>query len=354
MTESTAQTVEPDAWVETPAAPLNQSVALRPQADVLVYDVSADGHRANYVRIFADVASGSGAIGRLRDNIGALLTARHLVLPTFESAPKRFALVALVRALLGKRTALVLLRAHLVAHRSPLNRLLHSFTLGALAASRAILLMSIVPIARGRVEPIEDPEFWDLTDEQLCSSASPLADRVAKRANGRTVLLMTGVLELPKGLGTLRDIYATDARLIERLYPVLAGAIEPDARRACQELEAMGAHVEGRRLSDEELLSLFRVADAVWCCYAPSRDMSSGVFGRAIQFGAAPVVRKGSYLESFASFPSNGVALDPCDCAEAARTLSAWQPQRLTEQCRRHEHSKRVRRLLADHFALGD
>lgn len=45
---------------------------------------------------------------------------------------------------------------------------------------------------------------------------------------------------------------------------------------------------------DEEILSLYKVADLVWCSDAPDDDQASGVFGRAIQTGVEPVFRKGS------------------------------------------------------------
>jgi len=53
-------------------------------------------------------------------------------------------------------------------------------------------------------------------------------------------------------------------------------------------------------ISDEELFSLYGCADYIWCKYALSNEISSGIFGRAYQLGKVAIVREGSYLDSLA------------------------------------------------------
>jgi N-acetyl-beta-hexosaminidase len=82
--------------------------------------------------------------------------------------------------------------------------------------------------------------------------------------------------------------------------------------------------VEDRRISDEELISLYGVADYVWCRYSQSSSsMSSGVFGRAVQLGKTAVVSTGSYLDRLARLLRHPVVHDlQAECRVRSKGLN--------------------------------
>ena len=97
-----------------------------------------------------------------------------------------------------------------------------------------------------------------------------------------------------------------------------------DAEAAVRRLHAAGAMIEARFVSDAELLSLIDIAAYVWCCFPPERDMSSGLFGRAMQLGAVPIVRRGSVLAAMAERLVPAIVLDYADVDGAKRALAGF------------------------------
>lgn len=59
-------------------------------APVLVFDASSDGHRGGYVHKFAQLLGGVSLIGSPLRHLLQLLTARRLLLTTFETMPRVF------------------------------------------------------------------------------------------------------------------------------------------------------------------------------------------------------------------------------------------------------------------------
>ena len=84
--------------------------------------------------------------------------------------------------------------------------------------------------------------------------------------------------------------------------------------------------VENPYLTDDEVLSLYGVADLAWSFY-PQRDQASGIFGRAVQAGVVPLVRSGSFLESYAGWYSL-----PCVVMDESGTIVEQGDLRLGER----------------------
>lgn len=271
--------------------------------EVVVYDNAASGHRKGYVETLSRAVSGVGFIGPRIKHIGLLLATPRLLLPTFEGGPKFNAALTMLRAVFGRKTAVILLRAHLVKHRSLPNRFSHWLTLTIFGRSRFIMPMSIV-YSESLAERcpgivfVEDPEFWDLSSETIDKAHSALADQVAALRRGRRILLVTGGLAASKGLNYLRQIFEAAPWLGEDILLVVAGKAAADAFDEVAALQTRDAFVCNKYLSDSELLSLFKLADMAWCCYPTERDMSSGIFGRCWQIGVVPIVREGALLVS--------------------------------------------------------
>lgn len=325
--------------------------------DIVIFDSRPEGHRANYVRIMARLTGGRPLIAPVRRSLATLLFSRSLLLTTFETEPTSFLPILILRSLMRRRTAVLFLRAHLHQHRRPLNRLLHRFVIGLVGHLRSILPLTPVPLPPGtggdRFALIQDPEFWDLDPADLDTPDTPLSEQVRAFAEGRPILLFTGYIERARGIEFMRDIYERGSGLSERLAPVLCGMIDRDAAEAAAALERSGALVVDRYLSHEEMMSLYRAADVAWCCYVPERDLSSGIFGRALQFGVVPIVRRGSVLDSLAAGSDNAVRLDfghVADAVGALETLETGVARSPRGSARANEQRNRVQSLLLDHF----
>lgn len=329
--------------------------AVADRAEILVYDADADGHRENYVRIFAEATGGTGLVAPVRAALRRLLAARYLILTTFETAPRTYLLLLIARSLLGRRSAAVSLRAHLLVGRSGLRGVTGRLAMRLMAGLGSILVLPLVGFdgaeKRGFV-PIQDPEFWDLGPADLDAAETPLASRMREFARGRSIVLLIGNLDTSKGLSFLRDIFCGDPGLGATTMPAICGKVLADGNEAAEALRGCGAFVESRYLDHDELMSLYRAADAAWCCYPPERDLSSGILGRAVQFGIAPILRRGSVLDAMAAEVPNAIRLDYGDAA-AAREALRGKPARAVPAKPRGEQRDALRALLLGHFGLG-
>ncbi len=108
-----------------------------------------------------------------------------------------------------------------------------------------------------------------------------------------------------------------------------------------------------RFLSDDELLSLFKLADMAWCCYPVQRDMSSGIFGRCWQIGVIPVVRQGSLLESKFGGTVHTRPIPYDDAQTAGAILCSTLPDRPARQLAWASQSIRFRYVVQQFFDRG-
>jgi hypothetical protein len=320
--------------------------------DILVYDADGAGHRANYVDIFSRLTGGAGVIAPIHRALPRLLAAPYLVLTTLETAPKRFLGLLLLRSVLGRPSAVVSLRAHLHVRGGGPGGLAGRLGVRLLERLHCVLPLSLVPLGDGHEAfiAIRDPECWDLAPADLEAPDTELSDRLRAFAAGRRILLLIGNLDFSKGLAFLGDIFLGDPSLFETVVPALCGPVLAEGRAVADSLEAGGAFVESRYLDRAELMSLYRAADAAWCCYPPERDLSSGIFGRAAQFGTAAVLRRGSVLDAMAAGVPNAVRID-YDAPEAAREALRASLIRLPPPAANAARERSaLRALLLSHF----
>jgi len=273
-------------------------------SDCLVYDVVDSGHRRNYVEVIARVLGARPLIGPLSRFRKALLDANYLILPTFESAPLSFLLLMILRSLLGKKTAVISIRAHVEHNGRPVWNFARRTCYLLLSKFSSVLLLTITRPANAklaaRFKEIEDLEFWDLDPEIISAPPrSQLADGVAAARGTRKVLLVVGFLDGTKGLGFLHDILSSKHTVLRDYFVVCAGHHTKTTDPKISNLASLADLCVNRYLSQDEILSLYPFADLVWCCYDPNYDVSSGIFGRALQFGRPTIVRAGSILERF-------------------------------------------------------
>lgn len=306
----------------------------------LVYSSSPSGHRGSYVALLASLFRLVPVCEELTPGVlRRLVRAPHLLLATFDDHVFSFALVALLRGLLGRPTAALVLRPQGCFDgrflKSGLRR-------RAFLLIRRIPRLTLVTVTPFSVEPryatvahfgAHDPQYWDLHDgTQVHTPAmTPFAEEIRRHAAGRRIVCMPGALILLRGFGFLAEILRKHPSLREQVLVVAAGILRPEAGAASRLFAEAGGMLIDRRLEDAELESLYLVSDAIWSCYAPEYDQASGIFGRAVQLGVPVIVRRGSLIERFAAdLDSPVLALEYGNVAQGAEILAMDPPARLS------------------------
>lgn len=320
---------------------------------LVVYERRRAGHRENYAKTVASVLGGEPAIGDEPELLRKSLGARELVITTLESAPVLYTALCLARAAIGRRTSVIATRSHVEAPRGVVRRTGRAGVYQLLRTLPQVQLLTISPpfgAPDPRMEFIEDIEFWDLPDDLLARPPeTALSLRVRELRKTRPTLVLLGTIDTIKGHEFLRDLLLAEPRLRDRYAIVACGEVQPGSRSALAPLRELAAVWEDRFITDEELLSLYPEADLVWCCYRPDYDVSSGVFGRAVQFGRPTVVRAGSLVGRLQSALGKGLALTYGDVGEAAVLADADTTPALVSP--RHEAGRTaLRQIIGKHL----
>lgn len=270
----------------------------------LLYSRFDDGHRPAFIDLFVALLPARRA--RAPE---LWLASSPVLFLMIEEAFALYALVALFRAAMGRRTVGFLFRpGPAVKGDSP-----------RLRAKRAVLRLlrriphctslTIVPffseprfaeIADGW---IDDPQQWDLPDadlrqvENLRRAPGGLALQVRDAAGDRPVLAALGRLDRDKGFDQMVSAYLADEATRRGWMFAAGGTVAAALAATAQDFASAGGKLFNKHLSDGEMLELYAAADLVWCCYANDYDQSSGILGRAAQLGIPAIVRKGSLLQ---------------------------------------------------------
>lgn len=291
-----------------------ESATKRTGGEWLVYARSTGGHRQSYLDIFGPMFGLEPVSGKMdAATLRRLVAADRLLFATLDDHMASFAAVAASRSILRRPTAALFLRPQKCFESGrwyyPLKR--HAFRI--LRRLPHLTMATITPFdvapRYGEVAHVgvPDPQYWDLSDGAGLPAAgrTDLSDEVVAKAAGRRVLCLVGGLSADKGLPFLADTLERHPQIAERLLVVAAGRVHASAPVLAARLEAAGALVVDRFVSDAELASLYGVAELIWACYAPGYDQASGIFGRAMQYGVPPLVREGSLIATFAAM--NGI-----------------------------------------------
>ncbi|WP_306118174.1 MULTISPECIES: hypothetical protein [unclassified Roseitalea] len=268
-----------------------------------------NGHRAIYQALLSErlgLARSTGTIGPRR--AWMLLRARNLVFATLDDQPLGFFAVALARAVARRRTVALMLRPQACFEASRPNSHARRLAFAALRRVPGIAVLTIVPFAvracyaQVATGWLHDPQSWDGFGLGGAGHwpATPLSETVRAMAGGRAVLAALGTVTPIKGLARLLSMVDRDPACADRFVVVIAGRVAPECRPLVRALQRRGALVFDRFVTDRELASLYGIARFVWCCYQPRYDQASGVFGRAVQAGAIPIVRDGSVIADLA------------------------------------------------------
>ncbi|TIS63193.1 hypothetical protein [Mesorhizobium sp.] len=289
------------------------------------------GHRQFYQDLFAGLFDLEPAMGRIGPRLWLdLVRARHLLFATIDDDYAGFIAVALARSLIGRRTVGLFLRPSKCFESGRLVYRLKRWAFRCLRHLPHLSLFTILPfkfdrrfaeVAHGWVH---DPQMWDMHDGAALIETSQLSRDVLTAAGGRAILCFLGSVRKSKGFEFLADIVSDHPDLAKDVFVVAVGRVDPACGDDCARLISAGGMVVDRFVSDDELLSLYKTCDFAWCCYEPDYDQASGIFGRSVQLGTRPIIRKGAYLEKYAQ---EGAVAPVClvygDTRDAAANIAA-------------------------------
>lgn len=320
-----------------------------------VHVSAPDGHRQFYQELFASLFDLEPAVGRIGPRLWLdLVRARRLLFATIDDDYAGFIAVALTRSLMGRRTVGLFLRPSQCFEK---GRLVYRFKKWAFRCLRhlpRLSLFTILPfgfdrrfaqVAHGWVH---DPQMWDVQDRTASIETSQLSRDVLAAAGGRAILCFLGSVRKSKGFEYLVDILSDHPDLMKDVFVVAAGRVDLASGGDCARLTSAGGMVVDRFVSDDELLGLYETCDFAWCCYEPGYDQASGIFGRSVQLGARPIIRKGSYLEKYAQegavSPLCLIYGDTRDAASNIAAAAASRPDRSVDG--RSDKAVRLREIV--------
>jgi len=277
----------------------------------IVHISVATGHHLSYqhvlLKLLDGVPSKGGIIGVRMWN---LFTSPSVVFATLDSDLIGFVIVSIVRSLQAKPTTALFLRSLQCYPKLPSPRLWFKCKLFQLLCLLPRLsILSIIPysfnpelrhVSHGW---IHDPQMWDLwLDGKPKLEHTELSLHAEANRRGRKIIIYIGKSSEAKGFFELVKLASVEN---EKYLFVVVGIVDIKHREAADKLISLGMLVEDRYVSDEEVLSLYKVADFAWCRYRPGYDQASGVFGRALQLGVTPMIRLGSLLEVMLEYASH-------------------------------------------------
>ena len=317
------------------------------ESPILLLHESLAGHRADYLKLFNRLFEESGFdVEQRRLSFGDVLYPGPIFSTMLEEHPMRFAVVAALRALMGKRSVTLIFRPVEAATGRSMRLRAKRLALSLLKRSRRVSVLSILPfdanpaIARSATGWIYDPQFWDVP---LGKVLPPPPIDLASLARGRKIVCALGTQNEQKGFDLFCRLWADHADIRDRYLFVAAGKVTDSLKDTAEAFMAAGGVVLNRFISDDELLGLYGASDLVWCCYAPNYDQASGIFGRAIQLGRTPIIRAGSLVDRLSrnlSIPAIAVSYEPQDAASILAEASLAKPRTIDVAAMREDSSR--------------
>jgi len=248
--------------------------------------------------MFSDLFGLSPSIGKIDVTIfRKLLSAERLFFGTLDDDIRGFTIVALARAVLGRRTGGLFLHPNSCfgsCIKAKVKWLLFAF----LSRFPGVTILSILPyelmpeLREVSSAYVHDPQFWDQLDAPP-SVDDEVVRQLHEAAAGRPILGYLGSGTPQKAFPFLAAI-ATEPGFIDRIMVVAAGKMSDSCQAAADQLRNIGAAVWQRFVSDEEMAAIYSTSRWIWNSYAPGYEQASGIFGRAVQQGRPVAIRHDS------------------------------------------------------------
>jgi hypothetical protein len=330
----------------------------------MLLDKHGLGHRAEYVTLFGIILRRAGYSSFAEPNPAkALLHPGPVIVTVIEDYRWSTYLIGLIRTLtfrrsvalffviretlLGTKFRYAVKRTLLRAMR--FQSLMSIFTILPHGVLRRAVPEAKVDVARLSHGWIDDPQLWDLEFLPPRAVSTSLSERAVKAAGKRRILMVSGGLDRRKGLEMISTL-AGDQQFAGKILIVIAGKVAESDSDLAAILAKSDCIFEDRFISNEEMNSLYAVSDLVWCTYSPSYDQSSGIFGRAVQRGVTPIVRKGSIVEVYAKTMNVPVLSIDWEDPEIGRTIVGELAGRLgastAMRCTRHRAERNIDNLI--------
>lgn len=327
---------------------------------IALLSIHLDGHRRSYVDLFQRICADAGLTPVLLRSWKAGATDRNpLLVLMIEESFLGFVTAALGRALRGRSTTALLFGGAGLVNGAGIRAIVKRCGLRILTKVPNVTVLAITPFA---VVPgleeladgwIYDPQLWDL--EHAPEVSSPLAAEVRDVAAGRTIVAALGRQSAEKGFDRFSSLWRSSPELRKHCLFVSAGEVDSSLHADAGEFREAGGYLVDRFISDDELMSLYGVCDIVWALYAPSYDQSSGVMGRALQWGRPAVVRRGSQMHDLARYLEVSVIDAPWDDdAEIAEAILSPVDQPIREPGVASRLKARTLEELRRHMPAGE
>ncbi|TCP58764.1 hypothetical protein EV663_11730 [Rhodovulum bhavnagarense] len=265
---------------------------------------SLGGHRDDYLTLFSkSLALENGGAFTFHKHFIRAITAKYLLFVTVDAHVGTFLFLSGVRAALRKRTVAISVAPDEVNTR--LSRLQKTFR-GALRRTNSVTILGIrpfdiCPADRSFADDwIFDPQLWDL--KYLLKHSEQGDPRACRRSHGREGqpkrLYFLGHGSRRKGFDLFLDLSEQISGGYE--FKMVGLADNEFAHRKIPNAEGKNKDGSAGHASFKDFIDAYLRADLIWCYYPAESNLSSGIFGRAIQLGAHAIVRKDSYLSKFA------------------------------------------------------
>ena len=186
--------------------------------NLFLYCQSEQGHRGSYLSLM-EISLGAK---RTQNIFQLITTSKPIFFITLEGVLTLFTALAFLRALMGRRTAGLLLRPGPALKGKSYRLRLKKFILKLFRIFPQIKVLTILPFY---IEPqfskiadgwIYDPQLWDLTlsDRKRAEySTDKIRSDVFKVSRGRPICIALGRQDKDKGFDRFLKIYANDPAL---------------------------------------------------------------------------------------------------------------------------------------------
>jgi glycosyltransferase involved in cell wall biosynthesis len=270
------------------------------------YSNNDDGHRREYADFTQKYLHGTRV--SLRDGT---LRRDPLLFLMVEDDFFKFFIVSVVRSLFGLKTSGLTFRAHYcIGSHSP-KHIVKFAMMKFLNFFRYTNTISIIPF---EIEPrlkglcrssLYDFQFWDLSYCISNANAEEIEHFYSKFLSvsaGKILVSAIGKQNKDKGVDSFIKLYNENENIRSKFCFLIAGKITDVEEAELDEFVRNGGIAINRYVSDEEIFAVYKASGFIWCAYSPSYDQSSGVLGRALQFGKTPIVRSNSVAERICNY----------------------------------------------------
>lgn len=320
---------------------------------LLDFGAGDEGHRGPYVVVLSKFFQ----LDRRPLSWAAIRSRDPVLVPLIEDSLLGYTAVALLRSVMGRRTAGLLFRPRPALEGQTLRLRLKRYVLGFLRRLPRVQTITILPFS---VEPtfskvatswIYDPQLWDLDFARPSSISQNLVTQLKNVSAGRPICVSLGRQDRSKGFDRFTSTFLKSADLRESVLFAFGGKVDKELRPNLDAFCAAGGFACDRFISDEELLALYSCATTVWCVYAPDYDQASGILGRAAQLGIPVIVRRDSLIHRLCEVEGFAhLAIDEC---QQWHSLLAMPPRESIEVLRARTFRLREESLRRLDLALG-